>query len=166
MLNLQTFTVSHLITHAGRGVYPYLPMATNAPWSIFWGGWTKSYLSMYLVYIVFLSFSQKNFLLATLARLRFILNLQMQCFTNPIYIYIYIFFFHFLVSLSLTACFQSSLKKRIKWHKIAYKMSKNCLWGWGGWGWGVAKKGGVVRMGGAPWLLGDRRPCMQVSWTI
>jgi len=23
---------------ANRGVYPYLPMATNAPWSFFWGG--------------------------------------------------------------------------------------------------------------------------------
>jgi len=40
--------------------------------------WTKSDLSMYLLYIVFLPFSQKNFSLATLARLRFILNLQMQ----------------------------------------------------------------------------------------
>ena len=38
MLNLQTFTVSHLMTHAGRDVYPYLPMATNAPWSVFLGG--------------------------------------------------------------------------------------------------------------------------------
>ena len=50
VLNLQTFTVSHLMTHAGRGVYPYLPMATNAQWSIwsfFWGGGMKKiYLSM------------------------------------------------------------------------------------------------------------------------
>ena len=30
--------VSHLMTHAGRGVYPYLPMATNAQWSFFGGG--------------------------------------------------------------------------------------------------------------------------------
>jgi len=33
---------------------------------------------VFALYIVFLSFSQKNFPLATLARLRFILNLQMQ----------------------------------------------------------------------------------------
>ena len=46
------------------------------------------------------------------------------CFTNPIYIC-----FHFLVSLFLTASFQSSLKTRIKLHKIAYKMSKNCFRG-------------------------------------
>ena len=48
------------------------------------------------------------------------------------------------MSLSLTASFQSSLKTRIKLHKIAYKMSKNCLrvgegeawrkFGGGGWG--------------------------------
>jgi len=93
---------------------------------------------MYLLYIVFLSFSQKNFV-ATLARLRFILNLQMQAcnvFHQP---HLYINFFHFFVSLSLTASFQSSLKTRIKLHKIAYKMSKNCMRGWGGWR--VAEKG-------------------------
>jgi len=61
-------------------------------------------------------------------------------------LHLYIFF-HFLVSLSLTASFQSSLKTRIKLHKIAYEMSKNCLRGWG-WGWGLAEKGGRHENGG------------------
>ena len=83
---------------------------------------------MYLVYIVFLSFSQKNFLARYARSIAFDPQLTNGvCFTNPIYI-----FFIFWVSLSLTASFQSSLKKRIKLHKIAYKMSKNCLRVWGG----------------------------------
>ena len=77
-------------------------------------------------------------------------------------------FFHFLVSLSLTASFQSSLKTRIKLHKIAYKCPKIvCGCGVGGGDRGVAEKWEVVGMGerhGNCW--GDRRPCMQVSWTI
>ena len=36
-----------------------------------------------------------------------------MCFTNPIYVY-------FLVSLSLTASFQNSMKTCIELHKIAY----------------------------------------------
>ena len=75
-----------------------------------------SYLSMYLLYTVFLSFSM-------LPRLHFILHFKKckhaMCFTNPIYI-----FFYFLVSLSLTASFQNSLKTSINLHKTAYKMSK------------------------------------------
>ena len=72
-----------------------------------------------------------------------------MCFTNPIYI-----FFHVLVSLSLTASFQSSLKTRIKLHKIAYKMSKNCLrCGWVGRG--VAEKGeGSRENGGSVMVVG------------
>ena len=57
MLNLQTFTVSHLMAHAGRGVYPYLPMATNAPWSFFVGGVNKKLLkhvfALYSLPIIF-----------------------------------------------------------------------------------------------------------------
>ena len=128
-------------------------MATNAPWSIFWGkgGWTKSYLSMYLLYIVFLSFSHKIFSLTrpTFARLRCILNLQMQACNVFYQLHLYIFF-HFLVSLSLTARFQSSLKTRIKLHKIAYKVIKcpNIVCGCGvGGGWGVAERGEDVKMG-------------------
>ena len=44
----------HISKHAAedcRGVYPYLLMATNAPWSFFLGGWTKSNLSMYICFI-------------------------------------------------------------------------------------------------------------------
>ena len=70
-----------------------------------WGGRLRgerlSYLSMYLLYVVFLSFSQKIFSLATLAWLRFILNLKttsMQFAVPTPFIYIYIF--NFLVSLS------------------------------------------------------------------
>ena len=71
-----------------------------------------------------------------------------MCFTNPICI------FYFLVSFSLIASFQNSLKTRIKLHKIAYNMSKNC----DGVEW---RKGGYVRIGRALWLLRDRRP-----WTV
>ena len=39
----------------------------------------------------------------------------------------FIAYFSFFGSLSLTDSFQNSLKPRIKLHKIAYKMSKNCL---------------------------------------
>jgi len=94
-----------------------------------------SYLSMYLLYIVFLSFSQNIFSLTTLARLRFILHLKMQS-CNVLY-QPHLYFFYFLVSLSLTASFQNLLKTRIKLHKIAYKMSKHCLRGWG-----IEKRGG------------------------
>ena len=113
----------------------------------------KHVFGLYSLPIIF----SKNFLARYASSIAFYPQL-----TNAIYIY----FFHFLVSLSLTASFQSSLKTRIKLHKIAYKMSKNCLRGWVGRGEAWQKGGGVVRMGGAPWLLGDRRPCMQVSWTI
>ena len=86
---------------------------------------------MYLLYIVYIIYSKK-FSLATLARLRFILNLQMQTCNVFYQLHLYIFFI-FLVSLSLTASFQSSLKTRIKLHKNAYKMSKNvCGGGVGG----------------------------------
>jgi len=89
--------------------------------------------------VVFLSFS-------TLARLRFIPHLEMQA-CNMLYQPHYIF-----MSLSLTASFQTSLKTRINLHKIAYKMSKNCLrgWGWQKEGMGDVSIGGSAR----PWLLG------------
>jgi len=79
-----------------------------------------------------------------------------MCFTNPIYI-----FFNFLVSLSLTATFQNSLRTCIKLHKIAYKMSKNCLrlcGGGGGRKW--VGRGVVVRLGSKSTMVvgGDRRP--------
>jgi len=58
----------------------------------------------------------------------------------------FVVYFVFLMSLSLTASFQNSLKTRIKLHKIAYKMSKNCLRGWDD---GKGMGGGVdVRLGG------------------
>jgi len=110
---------------------------------------------MYLLYIVFLSFSQKIFSLATLARLRFALNLQMQACNVFYQLHLYIFFI-FLVSLSLNASFQSSLKTRIKLHKIAYKMSKNCLRGWGRWVGvrGCGKGGGRRENGGSTMVVG------------
>jgi len=80
----------------------------------------------------------------------FILHLEMQACNVLFQPYLYLYFL-FLVSLSLTASFQHSLKTRIKLYNIVYKMSKNCLWRWGG----AEKKGGDVRIGGrAPWLLG------------
>ena len=62
----------------------------------FGGNEQKSYLSMYCIcFIVFLSFSQKIFSLATLARLRFILNLQMQAYNVFYQPHLYIFFSFF-----------------------------------------------------------------------
>ena len=90
-----------------------------------------------LKHFVFASYSipiifSKIFSLAiTLARLRFMLQLEIQACNVPHQPNLY--FFNFLVSLSLTASFQNSLKIRIKLHTIAYKMSKNCLRGWRGW---------------------------------
>jgi len=117
-------------------------------------GQRLSYLSMCLLYIVFLSFSPKFSRSLYAPSVAFYAPLNAMCFTNPIC------FFYFLVSLSLTASFQNLLKTCIKLHKIAYKMSTNCLWGGGG----VVEKGegGDTRIGGrrAPWLLGDRHLCI------
>ena len=62
-----------------------------------------SYLSMYLLYIVFLSFSlqivcQKIFSLATLAQLRFILNLKMQVCNVLYQPHLYFVFFGVIIS--------------------------------------------------------------------
>jgi len=63
--------------------------------------------------------------------------------------------FVFLVSLSLTARFQNSLKTRIKLHSIAYKMFKNC--GGGEWRKGEGcENWGEERHG----CWGERRPCI------
>ena len=131
-----------------------------------WGGWTKSYISMYLLYIVFLSFSQKILARYTLARLRFILNLQMQYVLPTPFIYN----FHFFVSFSLTASFQSSLKTRIKLHKIVYEMKCPKLFAGVGW-LGVIEawrkgEGESWKWGERHGCWGDRCPCMQVSWTM
>ena len=84
-----------------------------------------------------------------------------MCFTNPIYIYV---LFIFLVSLSLTASFQSSLKTRIKLHKIAHKMPKNCLQRWGGWR-GGEKEGKTWEWGKSAMVVGgDRRPWASLYW--
>jgi len=75
-----------------------------------------------------------------------------MCFTNSIYSIFFVF-----GSLSLTDSLKNSRKTRIKLHKIAYAMSKNCLRGEGGRkksGEGVSRENGRI----APWLLGDRRP--------
>ena len=62
-------------------------------------------------------------------------NESMQCaLPTP-----FIAYFSFFGSLSLTDSFQNSLKARIKLHKIAYTMSKNCPVGV------VGKKGEGVR---------------------
>ena len=89
---------------------------------------------------------------ATLARLRFILQLEMQA-CNVLY-QPHLYFFYFLVSLSLTASFHNSLKTRIKLHKIAYKMFKNCLRRWGAEKRGETRELGEERHG----CWRDRRP--------
>jgi len=58
------------------------------------------------------------------------------------------------MSLSLTASFQNSPKT----HKIAQNCVSNVQKLFAGWG-HDAKGGGYGEIGGAPWLLGDRRPC-------
>ena len=67
-----------------------------------------------------------NISLDTLARLRFILHLEMQA-CNVLYqthLYFLYFWRHYL-----DCQFPKFTKTRIKLHKIAYKMSKNCLRG-------------------------------------
>ena len=152
MLNLQTFTVSHLMTHAGKGVYPYLPMATYAPWWFFLRRMNKKLLKhvfgLYSLPIIF----SKNFLARYARSIASYPQLTNAiCFTNTIYI-----FFSFLVSLSLTASFQSSLKTRIKLHKIAYKMSKNCLRG-------TVGGGEAWRKRGESWEWGERHGCWGID---
>jgi len=70
-----------------------------------------------------------------------------MCFTNPICIFL---FFGVIISDCQLPKFT---EKRTKLHKIAHKMTKNCVRGWRRWGeW--LEKGGDVRIGGrAPWLL-------------
>ena len=99
----------------------------------------KHVFALYSLPVIF----SKNF---SLARLHFILNLQIQA-CNVFY-QLHLYIFSFLVSLSLTDSFQSSLKKRIKLHKIAYKMSKNYLRGWGWCGVRGGGKGGRCENGG------------------
>jgi len=112
---------------ARRGVYPYLPTATNAPWSVLGGMNKKLRKHVFALYSLPIIFS-KNFLSRYVRSIAFIPNLQMQACNVFYQLHLYTFF-PFLVSLSLTASFQSSLKTRIKLHIIAYKMSKNCLRG-------------------------------------
>ena len=98
------------------------------------GGMNKKLLKqVFALYSLPIIFS-KNFLTHYARSIAFypqLTNASMQCVLPTPFVY----FFHFLVSLSLTACFQNSLKTLIKLHKIAHKMSKNCSPGWGGWGW-------------------------------
>jgi len=124
-----------------------------------------SYLSMYLFYIIFLSFSQKfsrSLRSLDCVNLHFILylnNASMQCALPTPFI-----FFLFLVLLSLSASFQNSLKTRTKLPKISYKISKKLFAGvgWrkrGGGGRGLAWHWGEERHG----CWGDRRPWKPVD---
>jgi len=128
-----------------------------------WGrlrGERLSYLSMYLHYIVFLSFSQKfsrSLRYSSIAFCHPLRNANMQCaFPTP---------FVFLKNLvsSLTASFQNSLKTRIKLHKIAYKMFKNC----GGGEWRKNGEGRRENWGkSAMAVRGDRRPCIRSVFVL
>ena len=92
---------SHSDPNTGRGVYPYLPMATNAPRSIFFlgGGTIKSLILSYNIqqcefcaeinnifslYSLPVSFS-KIFSLAALARLRFYQRVSIASYANRWY---------------------------------------------------------------------------------
>jgi len=79
-----------------------------------------SYLSMYLLYVVFVLFSQK---FSRSLRSLFILHLDMQAcnvFYQPNLAYI----FGIVITDWQLPKFTET---RIKLHKIAYKMAKNCL---------------------------------------
>ena len=87
-----------------------------------WGGKIKG-KKIKLLKHVFALYSlptifSKIFSLATLARLRFILHLKMQPCNVLYQPHLYIIFY-FLLSLSLTASFQNSLKTRIKLYKMS-----------------------------------------------
>ena len=114
-----------------RGVYPYLPMAKNAPWSIL-GGINKKLLKhVFALYSLPIIFSKKFCRYArSIAFYPQLTNASMQCVLPTPFIY----FFNFFVSLSLTASFQISLKTCIKLHKIAHKISTKLLapWWFGG----------------------------------
>ena len=93
-----------------------------------WGEWAKSYLSMYLLYIVFLPFSQKNFLARYARSIAFypqLTNASMQWVLPTPFIYI----FHFLVIIP-DCQLPKFTENAHKLHKIAYKMSKQFLLGW------------------------------------
>jgi len=89
------------------------------------------YLHYSLPIIVFLSFSQKFSRSLHSLDLRFILHLACKHACNVLY-QPHLYFFYFLVSLSLTARFQNSLKPRIKLHNIGTKCSKIAGVGSGG----------------------------------
>ena len=97
-----------------RGVYPYLPMATNAPWSIFFFGGGESikslilnfniynsmnfvhkFINIFALYSLFYHFL-RIFSLAALARLRFIPHLETKS-CNVLYQLCLYIFFSFLV---------------------------------------------------------------------
>ena len=79
--------------------------------------------SLPILYIVYLIIFLKNFLARSIAFYNPLINASMQCaLPTPFK----------LVSLSLTASFQNSLKTGTKLHKVPHKMSKNCLRGEGG----------------------------------
>ena len=94
----------------------------------------KHVFALYSLPIIF----SKIFALATLAQLRFI-HLKMQV-CNVLYkphLYFFLFF-----GVNISDCqLPKFTEKRIKLHKIVYKMTKNCLRGWRKWGGGWRKKG-------------------------
>ena len=111
------------------------------------GGWTKSYLSMYLLYIVFLSlYSLKKFLARYARSIAFypqLTNANMQCvLPTPFIYFFFIFWYHYP--------WLPASKVQCK-HAYNCKMAKNCLQGELGW----QKRGGRENWGRrAPWLLG------------
>jgi len=116
-----------------------------------------SYLSMYLLYIVFHSSYHflKNFIARYARSIAFyppLRNASMQSALRTNLIRIFLFFVVIISDCQLPKFTENTHKIA----QIANKMSKNCLRGWG-----LGKKRGDVRIvgGRAPWLLGgDRRP--------
>jgi len=81
-------------------------------------------------------------------------NESMQCALPTPFIAYFCFFFCFFWGVIIPDWQLTKFTKtRIKLHKIAYTMSKNCLWGVAG------KKGGKTwEWGNSPMVVGDRRP--------
>jgi len=116
----------------------------------------KHVFALYSLPIIF----SKKFSLAMLARLRF-MHLEMQAYNVLYQPHLYFLLFGVIISDCQLPKFT---KTRIKLHKIAYEMSKNCLRGEGGGGKSGGSRENWEEERHGCW--GDRRPwryCRRIS---
>ena len=101
-----------------RGVYPYLPMATTAPWSIL-GGMNKKLLKrVFALYSLPIIFS-KNFFARYARSIAFypqLTNASMDVFYQP-HLYIYFLFFGVIIP----DC------QLLKFTENTHKIAQNCI---------------------------------------